>query len=257
VIFLKLGGSLITDKTKPLTARQDVIDRLAAEIAAAWHSTPASSLLIGHGSGSFGHYAASQSGIHHGARTVQDWTGFVSVARAARQLHQIVMQALLEAGLPVMSFPPSSMLQTRDGKILTYHTAPIEIAVEHGLIPVVHGDVAFDESQGSAIVSTEQVFSALVHDLQPQRLLLAGMQNGVLDSTGSTLEIIRPEIVGDLKFEQVPGEDVTGGMRAKVEEALAWAVDFGAVEILIFSASSPGILKQVLEGGTAGTRIIA
>ena len=257
MIFLKLGGSLITDKTMPLTPRQDVIDRLAAEIAAAWGSAQAPPLLIGHGSGSFGHHAASQSGIHHGARTVQDWTGFVSVAMAARQLHQIVMQALLDAGLPVMSFPPSSMVQTRGGKILTYHTAPIEIALEHGLVPVVHGDVAFDESQGSAIVSTEQVFSALAHDLQPQRLLLAGMQDGVLDSTGSTLEIIRPETLEQLQFEQVPGDDVTGGMRAKVEEALTWAVDFGTAEILIFSASSPGILKHVLEGGSAGTRVLA
>ncbi|GAH93416.1 unnamed protein product, partial [marine sediment metagenome] len=34
--FLKLGGSLITDKTRSHTARMDVITRLAEEIARAY-----------------------------------------------------------------------------------------------------------------------------------------------------------------------------------------------------------------------------
>ena len=32
VVFLKLGGSLITDKTHPYTARHEVIARLAGEV---------------------------------------------------------------------------------------------------------------------------------------------------------------------------------------------------------------------------------
>ncbi|MEZ4718850.1 MAG: hypothetical protein R2851_22555 [Caldilineaceae bacterium] len=40
-IFLKLGGSLITDKRAPETPRLDVIHRLAAEIAAARPKYPA------------------------------------------------------------------------------------------------------------------------------------------------------------------------------------------------------------------------
>ena len=53
--FLKLGGSLITDKSRPQTARLDVLERLASEIAQAYHKHPDLSLVIGHGSGSFGH----------------------------------------------------------------------------------------------------------------------------------------------------------------------------------------------------------
>ena len=35
LVFVKLGGSVITDKTQPETARPEVIARLAGEIAAA------------------------------------------------------------------------------------------------------------------------------------------------------------------------------------------------------------------------------
>ena len=53
VVLVKLGGSLITRKDRPDTARREVIARLAAEIAEAWPRV-AGSLVLGHGSGSFG-----------------------------------------------------------------------------------------------------------------------------------------------------------------------------------------------------------
>ena len=40
LVFLKLGGSLLTDKTRPQALRGDVLQRLAAEIAAALAERP-------------------------------------------------------------------------------------------------------------------------------------------------------------------------------------------------------------------------
>ena len=64
--FLKLGGSLITDKDSPHTARPEILRRLAEEIAAARQHNPAMQLIIGHGSGSFGHMPAKK--IRHTGR---------------------------------------------------------------------------------------------------------------------------------------------------------------------------------------------
>jgi isopentenyl phosphate kinase len=63
--FLKLGGSLITDKDLPYTPRLDKLTRLAQEIKAALFSDRLTGtqkqmglkLILGHGSGSFGHTA--------------------------------------------------------------------------------------------------------------------------------------------------------------------------------------------------------
>ena len=57
--FLKLGGSLITDKTQPGNDSADVLARVAREIKAALTENPDLKVVLGHGSGSFGHVAAA------------------------------------------------------------------------------------------------------------------------------------------------------------------------------------------------------
>ena len=65
LVFVKLGGSLITDKTKPFTARMDIIKRLAEEIHEA-KGEGKLKLLIGHGGGSFPHVPAKKYQVHKG-----------------------------------------------------------------------------------------------------------------------------------------------------------------------------------------------
>ena len=57
---------------------------------------------------------------------------------------------------------------------------PIEQALASGLVPIVHGDVAFDEVLGGTIISTEEILTFLAYSLKPRWLLLAGETRGVL-----------------------------------------------------------------------------
>jgi isopentenyl phosphate kinase len=66
LVLLKLGGSLITDKTRPYTPRLDKLADLATEIAQALRTHPHLLLILGHGSGSFGHTAAKKYGTKDG-----------------------------------------------------------------------------------------------------------------------------------------------------------------------------------------------
>ncbi|MEJ2677610.1 MAG: hypothetical protein P8174_00885 [Gemmatimonadota bacterium] len=61
VTLVKLGGSLITRKDTPDTARLDVIRLLARDLAGAQRA--GHYLVVGHGSGSFGHPAAQRAGL--------------------------------------------------------------------------------------------------------------------------------------------------------------------------------------------------
>ena len=63
LILLKLGGSLITDKTKPYTANIPVIKRLAREIHEAREEKDIN-LIVGHGGGSFPHVSAKKYQTH-------------------------------------------------------------------------------------------------------------------------------------------------------------------------------------------------
>jgi isopentenyl phosphate kinase len=262
IVFLKLGGSLITEKTRPRTPRPDVIQRLAQEIGKARTVKPNLRLVVGHGSGSFGHVAARKYGTRQGVHTHADWTGFADVWHEARLLNQIVIESLVIAGLPVISFPPSAGALTEDGVITKWDIQPMEAALENNLLPVVAGDVVFDTHRGGTIVSTEDAFDYLARLLRPQRILLAGIEPGVwMDFPNRTtlIPIINPQnyptVAKGLKISSAP--DVTGGMGQKVHSMLPLAQAVPGLEVVIFSGNEPGNIEQALLGASRGTIIRA
>lgn len=258
MIFLKLGGSLITDKATAETPRPATLVRLAGEIRAALLADPSLRLLVGHGSGSFGHQVAAKYGTHRGASSEADWRGFAEVWKVANRLHRLVVDALLEADVLAVSFPPSASAVCRDGEIRSMAVEPIRLALQAGLVPVVAGDVAFDWARGSTIVSTERVFAYLARELQPTRLLLAGVEAGVyadFPSATRVLPVITEKDLSGATLGEAMATDVTGGMADKVRQALAVAHSLPAIEIRIFSGAEPGNVCRALAGEALGTSV--
>ncbi|HMN27289.1 MAG TPA: isopentenyl phosphate kinase [Caldilineaceae bacterium] len=266
-IFLKLGGSLITDKRQPETPRLDVLRRLAGEIAAVRQSNPALRLILGHGSGSFGHVYGQRYRTRQGVTTAEGWYGFAATADAAARLNRIVMAELLTAGLPAWSIQPSVALRCVDGKIVTGPQSVVEDALTAGLLPVVFGDVALDEVRGGTIASTEEIFEWLARSLQPQRIVLAGEVDGVytgdptLSPTAQRVDLITPGLYTQVRaaLGGSHGVDVTGGMAAKVEQALDLVRMLPRLEVIICSGLAAGQVRRALlaAAGQVGTRITA
>ncbi|RME50190.1 MAG: uridylate kinase, partial [Caldilineae bacterium] len=179
LVYLKLGGSLITDKRRAETPRMDVLERLAQEIAAARQAAPDLALVLGHGSGSFGHVTARRYGTRDGVHTPEEWYGFAATADAAARLNRLVVAAFLAAGLPAWSIQPSVALRCRNGQVVQGPEATVAAALERGLLPVVYGDVALDAARGGTIASTEEIFAWLARTLPPGRVILAGEVDGV------------------------------------------------------------------------------
>jgi isopentenyl phosphate kinase len=262
LIFLKLGGSLITEKDKPLTARAEVIARLAREIAAARAQNPELKMLLGHGSGSFGHVVAQQHGTVSGVRSPDEWQGFAEVWHVAAQLNRLVMDKLHQAGLPAIAFPPSATVICTQREIHQWNVQPLVAALEAGLLPVTYGDVVFDRRLGGSILSTEDLFVHLGRILQPKQILLAGVEEGVFadyparqtllsEITTKSLERDTPGLTG------AKATDVTGGMAEKVRLMLSLVEELPQMEVHIFSAVEPGALQRALTGEPLGTRIRA
>ncbi len=258
MIYLKLGGSLITEKTMVKAAREGTIQRLATEIGDARRTNPDIKLIIGHGSGSFGHHVAQQYQTHAGVETPEDWAGFLEVWRAARELHEICLQIFKSADLPVMSFSPSASALCKDGSLMEMAVTPIELSIEQGLIPLVHGDVVFDCVRGGSIISTEQVFQFLATILPPSRVLLAGREDGVYaqpSQRSGLIATLTSADLGTLDLDRTEGADVTGGMASKVEEAMKIVTHTPTADVRIFSAEKPDSLRLALLGHTPGTKI--
>jgi isopentenyl phosphate kinase len=247
-IFLKLGGSLITDKTGVELVRVDVLSRLAREIAAAFAQNPGMQLVLGHGSGSFGHVAGAKHGTRQGVNSAAEWIGFARVSDAASRLNRIVVKELLDAGVAAVSLQPSASAICHDGQIISLAHEPLRLALEANLVPVVFGDVAFDSVRNGTIISTEEVLMFLAGKLQPSWFLLAGETAGVLDTEGRVVPLITAE-----NYDQVApaiggsrGTDVTGGMAGKVRSMLNIVEENPTSRVRIFSGLEPQNLTEVL-----------
>ena len=273
LVFIKLGGSLITDKTKPYTPLLDVMDDLALQIATTLQAQPNLRLVIGHGAGSFGHVAASEyktrdgyprpSPLIHRERDTDEehyWKGFAEVWYQASTLNRYVMEALHKAGVRSIALPPSSSVIASNGQVAVWETTPIRMALATGIVPVIFGDVVFDEVRGGTILSTEILFNYLVKALDPERILLAGLEAAVWEDFPARtrkIEKITPETFEDIKRHvgKSAAADVTGGMEAKVKEMLELVQENPGLKVQIFSGTAPGNLVRTLMGETLGTDI--
>jgi isopentenyl phosphate kinase len=230
LVFLKLGGSLITDKTQPYTPLLDMMDDLALQIATTLQTQPNLRLVIGHGAGSFGHVAASEyktregyprpSPLAHRERDPNEenyWEGFAEVWYQASSLNRYVMKALHKANVRAISLPPSSSVISSDGKVSVWETTPIRMALSSRIVPVIFGDVVFDEIRGGTILSTEDLFMHLARALSPERILLAGLESAVWEdfpARTKKLEKITPQTFDEISagIGKAEGVDLTGGM---------------------------------------------
>jgi isopentenyl phosphate kinase len=266
-LYLKLGGSLITDKRVPESPRVEVLARLAHEVAAVRAARPDLRLVIGHGSGSFGHVAGKRYGTRHGVQSADDWFGFAVVADAAARLNRMVTAALLGAGVPAWSVQPSVALRCVDGVVVDGPLLAVERALDAGLVPLVYGDVALDDVRGGTIAGTEEIFEWLGNGLPPARMVLAGevaaiySADPLLDPNARPIAEVTPATLGEIAhgLGASHGVDVTGGMVAKVAQSLALVERHAGLEIIICSGLQPGAVQAALLGElpTPSTRIHA
>ena len=228
-IFVKFGGSVITDKRIAESADMDAIQRLAGAVASVRRQRPDVRMVLSHGSGSFGHVVAAKYGIHQGLAADADWFGFAATSAAALRLNRLVVDALIAAQVPAMSFQPSTTVETAHGQVVAWHTDHITKALAYGLVPVVHGDVSFDQHQGSTIASTEMLLQWLcrVPALQPHKIILIGESAVYTDDPHKNPDAVRIPVIHRGNIDHVMGGasgsygvDVTGGMASKL--ALMW-----------------------------------
>jgi len=152
--ILKLGGSVITHKDKDFSPDTENIKRIAKEIA----ESKSESLIIVHGGGSFGHPVAKKYSISDGLKSADQLNGFSETHQAMTQLNQIIVDTLLEAGVPAFAVSASSMLVTSGKRLVDMDLSIIKGLLSIGLVPVMYGDAVLDTKQGFAILSGDQLF---------------------------------------------------------------------------------------------------
>jgi isopentenyl phosphate kinase len=219
IFCLKIGGSVITDKSVPYKAKKNTIRAIAKTL-----SLIKSPMVISHGVGSFAHTSAKKYG---GGKGYKSRWGIAKVARDAQEINHILMDIFLDVGLPVISFSPRNLLLTDKGKVEKLFFDPLCETLKQHLIPVIHGDVIWDTTQNTTIFSGETSLHLLAQYLQRNGYTISTIiqlsdVDGVLDSEKNIIPEITHANWHELKhnIHELSVADVSGGMGHKVEEAL-------------------------------------
>ncbi|MBI5356594.1 amino acid kinase [Candidatus Collierbacteria bacterium] len=262
IILIKLGGSLITDKSRPMTPRPDIIRRLGTEIKSALSKKKNIRIILSHGSGSFGHIPAKKYGTAEGFQDKLGRLGACITNDIAARLNRIVIQELISTGLAVGFIPPSSIFVAENGKTTKVFVDPILILLDKGIIPVIYGDVIWDTKKGSSIFSGETCLKIISRELikrnwKISRNIQLGIEKGVLDRNGEIIPLITLMKFRKLhkKINGSANPDVTGGMWHKVKESLEMG-KFG-IETLIASGEVKGLANKALTGKKVSGTIIS
>jgi isopentenyl phosphate kinase len=252
---LKLGGSLITEKTSPETvddaALADALDAVAAAVqregtAGEGGSWSADGLVLVHGGGSFGHHHAAERGVTASAGT-SDARDVVAIHDAMARLNATVVERLHDRDVDALPVRPLSLASRGADGDLDLPARGVERMLAEGFCPVLHGDGVVQTGAGVTILSGDEVVVSLAGSLSPDRVGLCSTVPGVLDAEGDVIS--RVDRFGDVEAALGGSDatDVTGGMAGKVRTLLELPVPghvFG-----------PDGLRSFLNGGAPGTLV--
>jgi len=262
LVFFKLGGSVITDKTRETTAQPDVIRDVARAIFSARAENQNLKILLGHGSGSFGHFTAKKFG--YGEKN--NWRAYAETSASAARLNRLVADIFLAENVPVVSMQPSASARARDSELIHLDAQNILVALARNLVPLIYGDVAFDDTRQMAIVSTDAQFAFLAPLLKPSRIIYTTAVNGIYTAdphSAPDAQLIReitPQTFAALRAQvgAARGFDTTGGMLDKLARSIALVQKFPALEIFVIAADAAQIIPALAgEPLAQGTRIHA
>jgi isopentenyl phosphate kinase len=242
-LILKLGGSVITDKSAGCAPDRDQLASIAGAVAGA----RAGEILVIHGAGSCGHPEAKRYHLDKGA-SAGNTEGIFVTHRAVCSLNDAVVAALREEGVAAVGVHPLHAGIADNGRLVGFECRHLEKMLRLGMVPVIHGDVVMDLSRGACIVSGDQLVRYLAVALRISRVGLATDVPGVLDGE-RVVPVITRGTMPKLQIGSSSHTDVTGGMKGKIIELLGLA-DAGIGSDIFHVSRIPDFLNGAGHGGT-------
>ena len=257
--IVKIGGVVITDRTAKTTARHDVIERLVTEILEA-QKEKGFNLVLVNGAGSFGHIPVIEYGVKEGIKDEKTRFGTVMVHKHVEDLNRMIWEKFLERSHPAVPIHPMSVVLHEEGKIKLFETRHLKELLKHGIIPLMYGDMVADSKRGSSIISGDDIVPYLARKLKASKVFIGTNTDGIFDkdpnkhSNARQIPLIDSSNIREVitYAQESAVQDVTGGMRKKLESLLEQSAECDCV---IFNAAVPGMARKALSGERVGTII--
>ena len=239
MILVKLGGSVITDKSKKRVFKEKTVKRLAKEI-----KNSGEKIIVVHGAGSFGHILAKGYRLDKGFMDSKQIRGVARVQSDVKNLNLMVVNSLIDAGINPVSIPPSVVVECRNKKIEKINIDVFKKYLNLGLTPVTFGDVALDRKLGFCIVSGDLLMLELARVFKPKKAVFVSDVDGVYMDK-KRMDKIDEKIFRNMKRKKTKIPDVTGSMYEKVKIGLKMSK---FTKTMIINGNVKGRLCNALKG---------
>ena len=223
-VLLKLGGSLLTDKDKPYSIREDVVKSAIQQIIDANKK-----LILIHGGGSFGHPLAKEYSISAGINSSipHQILGLTKTHQSMNNFNSYLIDLFLEKKYPALSIQASSIFIKDSLKISTQSIDIIETALDLNILPILYGDIILDKQGSFSIISGDQIIFELCENLkkyQISKVIFVMETDGIYindeDSKQKNISLATKLYLRDLENLNLAdlGQkiDVTGGIQGKI-----------------------------------------
>ena len=241
LILIKLGGSVVTFKDKPLSANTEAIDKISQNLARI--GIPS---IIVHGGGSFGHHWSVQFDMHT-KPSRYDSRGVAVVHESMMALNQIIVNSMIKHGLNPYALQPS-VFTSAHSPILAKIKNLLQMA-KSNVLPITFGDVVYYEGAKYSILSGDAIMTILARALRPSRVVFATNVDGIFSDLATRTLV--PEIDASTKsksFKVSAGgvADVTGGMQRKITEA--FKIASSGMEVMMVNGLYPDRIVDAAMG---------
>ncbi|MHA1467444.1 MAG: isopentenyl phosphate kinase [Promethearchaeota archaeon] len=224
IVLLKLGGSLLTDKDKPFSIREDVVKSAIQQIIDANKQ-----LILIHGGGSFGHPLAKEYSISEGINSSipHQILGLTKTHQSMNNFNSYLVDLFLEKKYPALSIQASSIFIKDSLKISTQSIDIIETALDLNILPILYGDIILDKQGSFSIISGDQIIFELCENLkkyQISKVIFVMETDGIYindkDPNQKNVKLATKLYLRDLENLNLAdlGQkiDVTGGIQGKI-----------------------------------------
>jgi isopentenyl phosphate kinase len=226
LLIIKLGGSVVTFKDKPLSPNYEGIDEILKVLGEIKKNFK---IIIVHGGGSFGHYWSVKYDMHTKPYPYSD-LGVSVVHESMIKLNHVIISKFIESKLKPYSVQPSAFVFNSVADPARIHDI-LAMTTGNDLIPITFGDVIHTSENKFSILSGDTIMSMLCTELHPDFSIFTTNVDGLYNDMNKG-EIVR-EIQVDKKDNDnifLKGEkqkdnpassfDVTGGMKRKITESI-------------------------------------
>lgn len=226
--ILKIGGSVATYRNRPeISTRRTLLKEIAFFIKKAQQKKNFDLILI-HGAGAASRQLVKEFELQKGT------TGDAEKSQAAllsqvvsQKLNNSITEIFIATGIQVVPIHTASTTIQRDGKIERMNLETVTMALGQKLVPLLYGEVVFDETLGMSVCSGDDIAVHLSEKLKINKIAFASDVKGIFTKdphlhpeTQLIEEITLKRAFKKMENLKPHSIDVTNGLFGKIKNFL-------------------------------------